>query len=211
MGQELSLVRSELLGLQVNDRGTSSSSSSGGRSSVLVELSGLAFHLVAPGNLTCQDREEVMDFLHRKVREHEDLALEKLRLLHSVLAHTSKKTQDECLLHNSAGSLTDDMERYFSSNSLTTSDLAQRGVLVLAGTGSISPEEAELVGRDARLLTSRFSEHEFSGRSLARIFQGISSPAFPAMVWGRQSNFWRKYLHLDFPALCQVATKYLVS
>ena len=36
-----------------------------------------------------------------------------------------------------------------------------------------------------------------SGRAVARIFHGISSPAFEAKVWARNPA-WKRYMHVDF-------------
>ncbi len=211
MGQDRAIVRSELLGLQVNDRGTSRASGSG-RSSVLVELEGLAFHLVVPGNLTCEKKEEAIELLREKIKYQETLALEKLHLLHSILRQASRETQDECISDNTINSyLIESIQQYFSVDSLSTSDLVQRGIPVTTSTHHILPDEEELIGRDVRVLVSRFSSEQFSGRSIARIFHGISSPRYPAIVWGMQRGFWRKYLHLDFHSLCKVTTSHLIQ
>ena len=210
MGQDSAVVRSELLGLQVNDRGTSHIPT-GGRSSVLVELDGLAFHLVSPSNLTCEEKEEVIQFLQNKIRDHEKLALEKLHLLHAVLRHASKETQDRCITQNLQDkSLKNHVQKYFSSDSLTTSDLIQDGIPVTSNMCDISAEEEEQIGRDVGTLVARFSSQQFGGRSIARIFHGISSPCFPAIVWGAQRGFWRRYLHIDFHSLSRITTKKLV-
>ncbi|KAG0242972.1 hypothetical protein BGW41_003137 [Actinomortierella wolfii] len=53
-----------------------------------------------------------------------------------------------------------------------------------------------------------------SPRVVSRIFHGMSSPCFPAMVWARQgsggaSQFWAKYGHFDFATLMQMANRVL--
>ncbi|KAI4566025.1 hypothetical protein MJT46_019712, partial [Ovis ammon polii x Ovis aries] len=96
------------------------------------------------------------------------------------------------------------------------------------------------IRRDIRQLLSSWPEQRFSGRAVARIFHGIGadlgglalrelgaggtpgpessvtspplpgSPCYPAQVFGRDRRFWRKYLHLSFPALMHLATQELL-
>ena len=54
-------------------------------------------------------------------------------------------------------------------------------------------------------------EHSLSGRAIARIFQGISSPCFPAETWGRVRRFWRSHLNTDFNQIRLLATKELIK
>lgn len=95
------------------------------------------------------------------------------------------------------------------------------------------------VCRDIRHLLSSWPEQRFSGRAVARILHGIGepwdlgsgagsrgqpqpppqgcsshppgSPCFPAQVYGRDRRFWRKYLHLNFHVLMQLATKEVLA
>lgn len=96
------------------------------------------------------------------------------------------------------------------------------------------------IRRDIRQLLSSWPEQRFSGRAVARVFHGIGadlgglalrkvgaggtsgpessassppppgSPCYPAQVFGRDRRFWRKYLHLSFPALMHLATQELL-
>lgn len=96
------------------------------------------------------------------------------------------------------------------------------------------------IRRDIRQLLSSWPEQRFSGRAVARVFHGIGedlgglalrevgagvtpgpefsvssppppgSPCYPAQVFGRDQRFWRKYLHLSFPALMHLATQELL-
>lgn len=221
MGWESSILRSELLGLQINDRGTSHIPM-GGRSSVLVELDGLAFHLVSPGNLTWEEKEEVIGWLSGKVSNQEKRDLEKLHLLHAVLRSVSTElqeggvtrscdAQDMSISSSHDHLLKDSIQQYFSPEGLSTSDLVRHGIAISRNISEVSEEEDNLIGHDVATLVSRFSEQQFTGRAITRIFHGISSPCYPALVWGVQRGFWRKYLHVDFPTLCQVTTKKLLQ
>ena len=55
------------------------------------------------------------------------------------------------------------------------------------------------------------TEHQLTGRSIARVFQGISSPCFPAEVWGKVRRFWRSHMDVDFNKLRNMATEMLIA
>ena len=71
-------------------------------------------------------------------------------------------------------------------------------------TGS---ENEEDIRRDIQNLLFSHGEHNFTGRSIAKILQGISSPCFPATDWARNRSFWRRHLNADFHYLCQIAAQ----
>ena len=222
MGWERHVVRSELMGLQFNDRGTCPAHLGGHSGTVLVEMEELAFRLSSPGDLTSDEREELIQLLSAKVAEQEKRGVEKLLLLHSVLqsvameTHSARVTEVAMETSGSGGtgakiSLKDVIEEYFSCRGLTIADLAKFGVSVTALSSELSCEEEDLIGRDIASLVTQHSDHQFTGRAIARILQGIPSPRFPALVWGVQRGFWRKHLHVDFNKLCQLATRTLLQ
>ena len=253
MGWDPQVVRSELMALQLNDHASSHAprgTRGGGsrRSTVLVEMGELAFHVRSPGDLTTGEREEVVQMLRGKVVEQERRELEKLHLLHTVLravaaqqSHDDNDNQEAKVTSSSISNtsstgrggspemiLRDVIGRYFSEAGLRADDLCERGIGIATPTTTttttaaaaamtlnpppLSQEEEERVAYDVASLASRFSDQEdFTGRAVARIFQGIASPKFPALVWGVQRAFWRKYLHIDFNTLCRLATTKLLQ
>jgi len=50
-------------------------------------------------------------------------------------------------------------------------------------------------------------EYKLTGRVIARVFQGIDSPRYPATVWGHVRKFWRRHLDVDFHQLRKMATR----
>lgn len=50
---------------------------------------------------------------------------------------------------------------------------------------------------DVRTMISLYPENDFTGRALARIFHGVSSPVYPAVIWGR-CKYWRAHIKTDF-------------
>lgn len=49
-----------------------------------------------------------------------------------------------------------------------------------------------------------------TGRAVARIFHGISSPGFPSKIWYHNQN-WQRYIHTDFDSIRSVADNVLAS
>ena len=212
MGWESHILRSELRDLQFNDRGTSSSSrNNSGTSSVLVEFGDPSFHLISPGDLDPGELDYVCDHLQGRVKSQETLEVDKLHLLYSVLCSVSfhdiyEYFADEETTSSAQGRLMELVNDYFEDR-LNCETAAERGINVLKLPSEVPAELEAEISRDVYSLMSIHSERNFSGRTIARIFHGISSPCFPAQVWAKQQRFWRRHLSVDFNTLCRIATK----
>lgn len=209
MGWESHILRSELQDLQFNDRQTTSTSKSSG-SSVLVEFSDAAFHLISPGDLSPEELDYVCDYLQKRVKAQETLDVDKLHLLYSVLRSVAFDNIYKYFLDGER-TLTQDrlmslINDYFEDK-LDCSTAAEKGIAVLKLPREIPTELEAEISRDVHSLMSIHTERNFSGRTIARIFHGISSPCFPAEVWAKQRRFWRRHLKVDFNVLCQIATR----
>ena len=204
-------MRSELSGLQVNDRGTGGVAG-GGRSTVLTEFTDPAFRLSSPGDFSPEELDQVCDFLFQKVKLQEERAVEKLHLLHAVLKSVAGSSHFHCSFEkeNSDAELKTLVRRYFSSG-LDSDHLSECGVSLLNLPTELSGDQERQVRQDIKSLLGIFSDQSFTGRAIARIFHGIASPSFTAMVWGRQYRFWRRHLDVSFNLLCQIATKSLLE
>ena len=64
-----------------------------------------------------------------------------------------------------------------------------------------------VVQRDIRCFVNKHYELPLRGRVVARIFQGIDSPNYPATTWGRIKQFWRKHIDVDFDWMVRCATE----
>ena len=197
MGWQSSIVRSELRGLQNNDRGTSGKPNLA--SSVMVEFTDLSYHLRCPGDLTNTQLDGLCDQLHLRMREHQEEELHNLHLLHGVLRSSVRGQQLKHLI-----------QLYFE-DCLDDITLTSLGVHISKPSHSIGADLRTQISRDVRNLVGVHSDRDFTGRAIARIFSGISSPCYPAEVWGRKSNAWRKYISVDFEQLCQLATQELLA
>lgn len=215
MGWESRIVRSELSDLQFNDRQTSGSSSA--KSSVLVEFNTPSFHVVSPGDLTSEELDFVCDFLLQRTKQQERSEIDKLHLLYASLRSVATGVGNTAGLAGHGGErvecqtkLTGLITSYFADE-LDHDTMAELGIDDIIPTANLLPKQREDIARSVRALVSANAEHRFTGRAVARIFQGNGSPCFPAVTWGRQKRFWRRYLHVDFGELCRIATAMLLE
>lgn len=63
---------------------------------------------------------------------------------------------------------------------------------------------------DIKVFLQSNSQAKFTPRAVARILHGISSPAYPAMSWGR-THFWGRYMKMDFQVVMEAAKAELMN
>lgn len=63
---------------------------------------------------------------------------------------------------------------------------------------------------DIQTMICRYPENNFTGRSLARIFHGVQSPVFPAVIWSR-CKYWRAHLKTDFNHIVNLANAVILK
>lgn len=71
-------------------------------------------------------------------------------------------------------------------------------------------DEEEQVAKDIRSLIFSYRDTNFTGRSIARIFHGIQSPNYPALIWSR-SRFWKIHINKDFNTISQLASREILK
>lgn len=55
------------------------------KTAVLVEFSNLAFHFIAPGDLSDEELDDVLQFLHERIQKHEKTEIQLLKYLNESL------------------------------------------------------------------------------------------------------------------------------
>ncbi|XP_076264660.1 recQ4 helicase isoform X2 [Rhynchophorus ferrugineus] len=174
------------------------------RSSLSVQFTNLGFRLLAPGNLSDESLDDALDSLYNQVKEQEAKALKQLHIVHKTLLDVSEKNYNLCInqdesKENGPNPLKLKIRDYF--NSLDP----------LADIGKEPPKEIneEQLVKDVISLISMYRDNQFTGRAVARIFQGIPSPNYPSVLWGR-CKFWRSHMHEDFNEICKIATREII-
>ncbi|XP_064443705.1 ATP-dependent DNA helicase Q4 isoform X1 [Mirounga angustirostris] len=173
---------------------------------VLVEFRELVFCLRSPGDLTAHERDQICDFLYRQVQAREQEALARLRHTFQAFHSVAFPSCGPCLEQP-------DEERSARLKALLSCYFEEEGSGSIEEQRGPEPGQAGIqdwedqIRQDVRHLLSSWPDQQFSGRAVARIFHGIGSPCYPAQVYGRDRRFWRRYLHLSFPALMRLATE----
>lgn len=138
--------------------------------------------------------------MYNRVVDQQRKALLQLKAVHKTLLEVAKplylassSEEDDC-------SLKSKVRQYFnSSDPLST----------LSPVKSKPFSEEQLVN-DIHAIIHMYRDNNFTGRAIARIFQGIQSPNYPAVIWGR-CKFWRMYLDMDFHSIVKFATREIIK
>ncbi|KAM6225725.1 ATP-dependent DNA helicase Q4 isoform 2-T2 [Spheniscus humboldti] len=215
MGWEVALVKRALRQLQWDPR-LRQEGRGEGKSGVLVEFGDLSFHLRAYGDLADQELDSVCDFLHRRVVAREKTALGQLRACFRAFQSVAFQT---CGPHPAD----EEEERSSCLKALLNDYFQKEPAGEQAERGCEEEEEEEGLGdaklrewesqirADIRHFLAVRPDEKFSGRAVARIFHGISSPCFPAQIYGRDRRFWRKHLPFDFHRLARLAAEEILA
>lgn len=175
------------------------------RSLLKVELHTLGFRIKARGDLSPSELDSILDELHESVLFQEKTRLFQLEECSKVfkeLGNCSIETSevDEIMALEKSNQLKITIRNYFQRETALSENLELER----------RPLDEERVANDVRALITSYKDCTFCGRNVAKIFQGISSPNFPAIVWGR-CKFWRLHLHEDFNGLIKIATQQIIQ
>ncbi|XP_055628082.1 ATP-dependent DNA helicase Q4 isoform X2 [Toxorhynchites rutilus septentrionalis] len=173
------------------------------RSPISVSFFDLGFRIRAPGDLTDDELEKNLDSLYERVKRQEKTQLGQLQTVFDALSSVAFPTflpvsKADCP-HGASNKLKTIIREYFQSE--VTSDYP------IIAEPDDTPD-TQLLG-DIRTLIHRYPENNFSGRAIARIFHGVQSPNYPAVIWGR-CNFWRTHTRVDFNRIVQMANTEIV-
>ena len=147
------------------------------------------------------------------VQEQEKTRLLQLDALYNILSKNLHSTYHDIVSNTDPSAdkhLRESIQEYFECRPSEMRALLER----------LSPEKIEIpvpeckwnaISRDTRTMLGLHHDVMFSGRALARIFHGIDSPCYPAVVWGRDRRFWRRYLDVDFNDLRIFITEEIIK
>ena len=202
VGKSWQEVQKMLAMLQYDDLGTGESGSK--RSSVLVEFQHPSYIISVRCNYTPQDMDVMCDFLHDRVQQQETSDLMKLQLLHDALRKALiPQTVDP---EGDSGDLRCVVKNYFSDK-LEAPQMKSTNELLQG----LTEKQNVRICRDIRTFLAIHEDHQLTARAIARIFHGISSPNFPAEVWGRERRFWRAHIDVDFHVLRKLAQEQIIA
>ncbi|XP_050076104.1 uncharacterized protein LOC126563502 [Anopheles maculipalpis] len=174
------------------------------RSPLSVMFSELGFRLRAPGDLTDEELDQALDGLYERVTRQERTQLAQLQYISEALASVCFNTigpvsRVDCPTGPS-DKLKTIVRNYF------TTDISKENIEIVPEPDDTTDEQ--LIA-DIRTTICRYPENNFTGRAIARLFHGVQSPNYPALLWSR-SNFWRSYSKTDFNRIVRLANAEIV-
>lgn len=147
--------------------------------------------------------DEALDSLYNRVVSQERTALLQLHAVHDTLMNVAVDSYKKCMKideHYDTSVLKTKIREYFESPSpLEAISLEESGTI----------NEEQLVN-DIIALVNLYRDNNFTGRAVARIFHGIQSPNYPAVMWGR-CKYWRSHINDDFHTICKIATREILK
>lgn len=162
-----------------------------------------------------KDIDEVVDYLVNRVNSQVARELKQLYLFyHSAdrfgFEEITRKVDNEWLTDNKIISkkscqLKEVIDKYFDEENLDSDD--KKHVLP---TGKFDGEAAGLA--KGILQQHGYEQGELlNARSIANILYGNQTPCFPALVWARQSAYWRRGLHIPYHDILKSAQEEIIN
>ncbi|XP_066588951.1 ATP-dependent DNA helicase Q4 [Prorops nasuta] len=176
------------------------------RSAISVKYDTLGLRVKAPGDLSEVELDEALEELVSRAQLQENSRLLQLETISKALNKFSVHSVKQCInldedMMKKSNDLKDTIRNYFQS------DLTMNNESFIPETRLLN--EGEIIN-DIRNLIISYRDNNFTGRAVARIFHGIQSPNYPALVWSK-CRFWRAHLSTNFNAICQLATKEILA
>ncbi|XP_028049937.2 ATP-dependent DNA helicase Q4 isoform X2 [Monomorium pharaonis] len=176
------------------------------RSAISVQYDKLGFRVKAPGDLTDVELDEALNALIMRTQSQESSCLQQLELISCALDKTSVPSIKHCSslddnVTKRSEELKDIIRKYFQSDSPLNN-------LDIGFQNKVTNEQQ--IAADVRNLIIHYKDTKFTGRSVARIFHGIQSPNYPAVIWNR-CRFWRVHISTDFNVICKIAAREILA
>ncbi|TGZ33991.1 hypothetical protein CRM22_011415 [Opisthorchis felineus] len=235
-GWRPSTVRQELRGLEWDTHSSSSGNSQPYRTGINVKFSQWScwFWVHGPHIPVSPERlDQCLQYLQHRLRAVETAGLSSIDRLAHALACVAETEVDKVY---SETVLDDGTDRFKQASKRRTERSDTVHKLILAHFNeTVKPGEQhnEVEHSDdfhwpppitnAQITSVQTSVREFirmhgssldaclSGRTLANLFHGISTPQYPSSTWSRCRRFWRSHLDVDWPRIQQIATKEILN
>lgn len=192
------------------------------RSQVRVTFEGNSFHIKSVGDLNEEETEEINNFLFDFTKLYEKIEREKItKVFNTFKMHSINVDQmgEKSIRIQVSNDLKADLNTYFDRSKIIEknyeNDTHQKSsptkIVQLSETKCdnsdveliMSKTKIDTIRKNARLFISAHND-EFTPRSIARIFQGISTPKYSAELWGMNKRWWRIHTDVDFLKLTEL-------
>ncbi|XP_053953021.1 ATP-dependent DNA helicase Q4 [Anastrepha ludens] len=173
------------------------------RSPINVNFHDIGFRLKAPGDFVPEEIDDALDTLYNRTVEQERTQLIQLQYVFQGLSSVAYNTYVPCTNANYAPDRSNQLKGiirdYFQND-------YPKELKLEADASNISDADIE---HDVLSLIGMYPDNNFCGRNVARIFHGIPSPNFPAVIWGR-CKYWRAHSNVEFNRILNVANALIV-
>ncbi|XP_032591612.1 ATP-dependent DNA helicase Q4 [Drosophila grimshawi] len=174
------------------------------RSPITVTFYDLGFRIKAPGDFNEAEIDNALDTLYSRSVKQERTQLIQLQYVAHGLSAVAYNTCASCCSvdfpQDRCSQLKAIIRNYFRN------DYPQD--LELEIEPSNVPDDHIIA--DVHALINMYPDNTFSGRNIARIFHGIQSPNYPAVMWGR-CKYWRAHNKVDFNRILKLANFEIVK
>lgn len=174
------------------------------RSPLTVSFSDLGFRIRSPGDLSDSELDQALDSLEFRTQSQERAQVVQLQVIYdsfsSIAFPNFSKCSENKTDYKESDELKSTIRKYFQTNLPMDVEITEKH----------DDTSDEQIISDIRQMIHMYPENNFSGRTLARIFHGISSPVYPAVIWGR-CKYWRAYLMVSFHRLVRIGNREIVK
>lgn len=196
------------------------------RSQVRTSFEGNSFHLQAVGDLDEKEYKEIHSFLLDFQKVYEQVERSRIAKVYNTFKKYSidiDSMKDKEKRLDTSSRLKSALNSYFDPSiepQLPPESTVSRNCLQANLTGcekldedasdKMSDVKEQLVRKSARAFVSAHGKN-FTPWTIARIFQGVSTPNYLAEHWGTNRKWWRVHLDADFQQMTSIIEHELLS
>lgn len=175
------------------------------RSPISITYYDLGYRVKAPGDFFPEESEDALISLYGRAVEQEKAQLRQLQYVYNGVVDVSYSSYLSCAkvddtVIEKSNKLKETIRSYFKH------DCPQD----IETEVNLEDHSIDEISSNVHSLINMYPENNFTGRSVARIFHGIQSPKFPAVIWSR-CKFWRKSIECDFNCIVKIANNIIVN
>lgn len=181
------------------------------RSPISVQFKDLGFRIRSRGDLTDPEREATLNDLYSRVVLQEKSQLAQLNNVFNGLSSVAYSTFVEAQRDELNGKKSDQLKSviraYFQcKDNADPTEIDE----FIDDDATVDKIIIDQIKRDVLSMIALYPENNFTGRNIARIFHGVTSPVYPAQIWSR-CKLWRGHVKTDFNLIVKLANSTIVE
>lgn len=203
------------------------------KSGIVVQFTDVSFYVMRRCIINNEELDDINELLWNRVTQQLNFNHNNFNALYKILNDYSYRNISEYIDTISKGAEENDQEFEAASSCVTLEKnvnlknklneyfMNELDLEAFAKTSKVNyvdnpaPENQAdingLIGAINQFIFMYTNEMKITGNIIARIFHGVGTPRYPAEVWGRQRNFWRAHLRVNFEKIVQLAKEQLCN